>query len=78
MVNNGNLHTYKRSMSTDTIIGYIDAYIQGRSIINIIDKQPTKITKIIMSEGLITAYLIPNIQVNMNTLTTKEKVKSEI
>jgi hypothetical protein len=31
-----------------------------------------------MSEGLITAYLIPNIQVNMNTLTTKEKVKSEI
>jgi hypothetical protein len=50
-------------------------HISGRSIINIIDKQPTEVAKITMSEGLITAYLIPNIQVNMNTSTTRRQVK---
>jgi hypothetical protein len=50
-------------------------HISGRSIINIIDKQPTEVAKITMSEGLITAYLIPNIQVNMNISTTRRQVK---
>jgi hypothetical protein len=71
------LHTSGGSIQTDTITGNLNAHTSGGSIKVTIDKQPTEDAKLTTSGGSITAYLIPDVQLNISASTSGGRVKSD-
>ena len=71
------LHTSGGSINTDAITGNIDAHTSGESIKVTINKQLTEDDKLTTTGGSITAYLISNIQLDINASTSGGRVKSD-